>query len=241
MGKIIEVKNLTVKAGDYPILENISFDVQEQEIVALIGPNGSGKTTLIKVLLGLMPATSGSVKVNTKSIGYVPQRLEFDRGFPMSVEELFLIKMQHGRFWFRSKTAKDEIKKYLRYTGAEKLYSKLLGQLSGGEMQRVLIAHSLIDQPKILFLDEPLAGVDVGGEETIQDMIERLHEQFKLTILLVSHDLEVVYKHAVKVICINRQLVCFGVPGEVLTTENLEKLYGKVKAFYHHHGEHSAG
>ena len=229
-----------VTLNDHKILDHISFDVKEQEIVAVIGPNGSGKTTLIKVLLGLIQQTSGSVKINAERIGYVPQQLEFDRTFPITVAELFLLKLERSAFWFRSEKTNKEILKYLQYTGGEKLIDKKLGTLSGGEMQRVLIALALIDAPQVLILDEPLAGVDISGEETIQDMLERLHEKFKLTIVLVSHDLEIVFKHASQVICINQKMVCAGRPTDVLTEENLSRLYGQHKAIYHHHGEHSA-
>lgn len=241
MEKIIEVQNLSVSFNGHSILQNISFDVAKQEIVAIIGPNGSGKTTIIRALLGLLPISGGHFKVNSPSLGYVPQRLDFDRSFPLTVKELFLTRLEESNFWLSAGVAGEKIVEYLKQAGAQNLIDKNLGALSGGEWQRVLIAFALIDKPEILFLDEPLAGVDVAGEETIQDMLERLHEKFKLTILLVSHDLEVVFKHASKVICVNKNLVCVGRPGEVLTTENLIKLYGPVRAFYHHHGEHSAG
>lgn len=238
MNKIITVKNLGVNLNGHKLLEDISFDLEEQEIAALIGPNGSGKSTLIKAILGLIPISSGSYQIKSARIGYVPQHLDFDQKFPLTVEELFLSKLSGGGMWGRGKL--EQIEKYLELTGARHLAQRQLGKLSGGELQRVLIAMTLTDNPDLLILDEPLAGVDVSGEESIQDLLEKLHEKYRLTILMVSHDLEVVFKRATKVICINKKLICVGHPGEVLTTENLEKLYGKVKAFYHHHGEHSA-
>ncbi|MBI3627061.1 metal ABC transporter ATP-binding protein [Candidatus Uhrbacteria bacterium] len=231
---IIEVKDLSVKLGGHPILRGISFTVREQEILAIIGPNGSGKSTLVKALLGLLPH-SGQIKMPSLRIGYVPQYLDFDRSFPVTVEEFFLMNLPRAGFWLRSAETAEEIKKYLRYTGAGKLYGKPLGTLSGGELQRVMIACALTGNPEVLILDEPLAGVDVGGEESIQDLIEKLHKEFKLTIIMVSHDLDIVSRHASSVVCLNGEMVCFGSPADVLTNENLNKLYGQVKGFYHKH------
>ncbi len=233
---LLSVKNLTVHFGEILVVDKVSFDIEKGDILAIIGPNGSGKTTLIKAILGLVLFEGGVTWGNKVRIGYVPQRFDFDRTFPLTVRELFMLRVPHG-FWVGRKQAQQEIVRALRFVGAEKVLDKRIGELSGGELQRVLIAYSLIGEPDILFFDEPSTGIDIGGEETVYNLIHRLVHERALTVVLISHDLDVVYQHATQVLCINRKMVCHGVPREVLTGDLLEKLYGTFAGTYEHkHG-----
>lgn len=231
---LVSVHGLTVRFGGHLIVDKVSFELARRDVLAVIGPNGSGKTTLLKAILGLVPY-EGEVHWHGKPrIGYVPQRINFDRTLPITVEELFMLRTSRG-FWSRTSAAREETASALRTVGAERSLSKRVGDLSGGELQRVLIAYSLIGKPDVLFFDEPSAGIDIGGEETVYNLIHRLAHETGLTVFLISHDLDVVYRHATQVLCLNKKMVCHGVPHEVLTGDVLEKLYGKLAGAYEHH------
>lgn len=233
--KILVVESLTVIKNSHKILDNISFEVEKGETVAIIGPNGAGKTTLFKALLNLIPYEG---KVEWKSdvkIGYVPQKLYVDKDVPLTTYEFFALKEKN----------KSKIKEALENVGLtssknhegsieKHILENRLGILSGGELQRVLIAWALLGNPDILLFDEPTAGVDIGAEENIYMMLDRLKKSKNMTILLISHELEIVYKHANKVVCVNKEKVCYGPPHIALTEESLEKLFGEEIGFYHH-------
>lgn len=228
---IISVHDLTVTIQEHTILDHLTFDIAAGEITAIIGPNGAGKTTLLKTLLGLLPY-QGTIRILDTSpqtqravgIAYVPQFLEFDRTVPLTVTELLSIYAVEP----------STIAPSLEAVGAEKLLKKRIGSLSGGEFQRVLIALSLLNDPKILFLDEPVSGVDSEGAIEVYDLITQLNRERQMTIVLVSHDLDVVFRHANQVICINKHLLCHGIPRETLTPEQLAALYGSKQTFYFH-------
>lgn len=238
MKTALEIKNLTVKYPGYthPAIENVSFSVSENSITALVGPNGSGKSTLLKALLGLVPH-SGEVKVFGQpvedvyhDIGYIPQRFSFDPTFPITVKEFIkLVLYNHSE-----KIAQKQLNKVLDYVEADNLAKRKLSTLSGGQLQRVLLARALAHNPKLLLLDEPEAGVDVGGEQTFYDLLEKLVKDKKATALVASHELDVVYAYAQNVICLNRKMFCKGKPKEVLTQEIFTKLYGRGLKFYGH-------
>lgn len=231
---IISVKNLNVALGSHHILQDISFEITKGEIVAIVGPNGSGKTTLLKTLLGFIPY-QGEISVLgqpprslsrvASQIGYVPQHLEFDRTIPITVSELLAVHATKNGV-----SAKDT----LAGVGAENLLHRPLGVLSGGEFQRVLLALALLNQPEIIFLDEPAASVDVEGAGEIYELIEDLQKKKGLTIVIVSHDIDVVFHYANNVLCLNHRLVCQGAPKKALTKEALEELYGPHGAVYTH-------
>ncbi|MDI6602969.1 MAG: metal ABC transporter ATP-binding protein [Patescibacteria group bacterium] len=223
---ILKVKNLNVKLEEEEIIKELSFEVKEGDVLTILGPNGAGKTVLLKTLLGLFPY-QGEIKWTKEvKIGYVPQRLPFIRDIPMNVEELFKLK----------KISRKEIKETLNSVGfGEEILDKKIGNLSSGQFQRILVVWALIGNPDILLFDEPTTGIDIGGEETIYSLLAKLKEERNLTILLVTHDLSVVYKFSNYVICLNKCPICQGVPREVLTPENLQKLYGEEVKFYEHH------
>lgn len=194
--------------------------------MAIIGPNGAGKTTLVKAVLGLVPY-DGEINLQSRKISYVPQRLKFDRTTPVTVMELLGI--------YQKKANKEQAERALADVGAEHVANKQLGVLSGGEFQRVLVALALLNDPEVIFLDEPTAGVDVDGVSDLYELIQDLKKKRELTVFLVSHDVDVVYKHATSVICLNQKLVCMGAPSEALTPETMNALYSKDHASYHHH------
>ena len=229
--KILEIKNLTVKYDGHVILNELNFWVNSGEIVAIIGPNGSGKTTLLKAILGLIPHQGevkifgGPPKLALSEIGYVPQRLEFDRTFPLTVEEFLNFMKVKNRAW------RDEV---LHEAGVDAFTGKRIGELSGGQLQRLLIAKALLKEPKLLMLDEATSGVDVAAEMTFLELIEHLNKIHKVTIMLISHEVQMVYKFATQILCLNKDLVCDGTPKEAITKEVLERLYGKNIEFQSH-------
>ncbi len=229
----LSIKNLSVSIDGNNILHDISFEVAKGSITAIIGPNGSGKTTLFRSILDLIPYT-GSVKIFNKPVtqtldrvGYVPQKMEFDRTLPITVKEFLALSTKDTR------NLDGKICKEVRI---ESLLDKLVGQLSGGQLQRVLIAAALMKKPDILFLDEASAGIDIEGTRLFHELIDHLKNEHGTTILMISHEIEMVSHIADTVICLNRDLVCNGPPHTALTKEVMEQLYGeKVKHRPHEH------
>lgn len=229
---IISIKNLSVSYGEHVILDKINFDIDSGEIVAIIGPNGSGKSTLVKVILGLV-AYEGDIKIwnqkpqkNLKKIGYVPQRFTFDKNFPLTVKEFLNLSLHH----------KDPslLKKSLEEVEMTKHKNKLIGKLSGGQLQRILIAKAILNQPKLIFFDEPTAGIDLEGEKDFYEIIRHQNEVHNVTIIIISHEVSMVYKQATQVICLNRSLFCMGQPKEAITKDVLQQLYGEEVALKEH-------
>jgi len=232
---IISLRNVSVSYGNEQVLRAITLDIQEGDLVAVIGPNGSGKSTLIKAMMGLVPYAGAITVCGTSparaagNIGYVPQRFTFDKTFPLTVRELLTYSQQ--------KKDAALVRMLLKDVEMEQFQEKLLGELSGGQLQRVLIARSLLDNPRVLFLDEPTTGVDSEGEKDFYEIIKHLHQDHHVTILMVSHEINVVYTYATQIICLNRDLLCFGTPKEAVTRDILKRLYGddfEIKAHTHH-------
>ena len=237
---IVSVRDLNVTLEDHHILQNLSFDIEAGEVVCLIGPNGSGKTTLIKTLLGLIPYM-GSVTVldgppgaPRGRLGYVPQKIDFDRTIPLTVRDLLSF------FTERADSNDKHYKKCLDLVGAGDLLDRRLGDLSQGEFQRVIMGLALHRHPQLLILDEPAAGVDLEGEVVFYEILNKLKTEEKLTVILVSHDLSVVYRYATQVLCVNHALVCRGLPQEVLTADTLGQLYGHGAVYHHPERPHPA-
>jgi zinc transport system ATP-binding protein len=229
--RILEIRNLTVKYDHHVILNELNFYVKAGEIVAIIGPNGSGKTTLLKAILGLIPRSGevkifgGPVKLALNDIGYVPQRLDFDRSFPLTVTEFLSFIKVKNTSW------REEV---LEESGVNTFLEARLGELSGGQLQRLLIAKAMLKEPRLLMLDEPTSGVDMAAEMTFFELIEHVNEEHKVTVMLISHEVQMVYKFATQILCLNKDLVCNGRPKEAITQEVLEKLYGKSIEFKQH-------
>lgn len=229
MSKILEVKDLSINFGEEAVLNKLSFSVKKGEFLTVLGPNGSGKTVLFKALLGIITKISGKIKwAEGVKIGYLPQGLTQLKMFnvPLSVLEFLSLKDKNL----------DKIKKYLKLVGIDNLafLKKKIGDLSGGQFQRILIVWALLGKPNVLLLDELNAGVDVKGEETIYNLLHRLQKEYNITIILITHDINVVYKHSSNVLCVNANNTCHTTFREDLDSKALEKLYGMPIKFYKH-------
>lgn len=243
----VSLRDVVVRAGSYTILSGVSADIPAGELVALIGPNGAGKTTLLRVILRQVPF-NGSLRIadvngRPPRIGYVPQSLDFDRGAPIRVLDLLAGEMKRRPLWLGiGRAARARAAAILERIGAGRLLNRPLGRLSGGELQRVLLALALLDDPDILLLDEPVAGVDLAGLGMFCDILGELHRERPCTLVLVSHDLSVVTQHASYVVCMNRRVFCQGRTVDTLTAENLTAIYGPLAALHHHvHTHEGAG
>ncbi len=244
----VEVRNLRVTLAGRPILQGVNMKVPRGQLVALIGPNGSGKTTLLRALLGLQRPTSGEIRLFEETdlaaalprIGYVPQRLDLERSFVLSVREFLALRLEKARHWFwqTHKTSDQIMESSLAEIGIEAFLDRPLAHLSGGQLQRVLIAFSLLRNPELLLLDEPTAGVDTPGEQTFYDLIANIQQRRKLTVVLVSHDLSMVFRHASWVYALNGVICCEGHPEHVMNAESLKEAYGIHVSPYHHHHPH---
>jgi zinc transport system ATP-binding protein len=244
----VEARNVHVSFDGQPVLRGVTFTVPHGQVVALIGPNGSGKTTLLRCLLGLQKISAGEIKLFGQTdiqkalprIGYVPQRLALDRSFILSVREFLALRLRKTGNWFwQSHKRTDElIRATLAEIGVDSLLDRPLAQLSGGQLQRVLIAFSLLTRPELLLLDEPTAGVDTPGEQTFYELIADIQRRHHLTVILVSHDLGMVYRHASHVYALNGVICCEGTPEQVLNAESLKQAYGIHVSPYDHHHHH---
>jgi zinc transport system ATP-binding protein len=245
----VDIHDLHVSFGGTPVLRGVNMRVPQGQLVALIGPNGSGKTTLLRCLLGLEKPSRGQIKLFGETqlkrvlprVGYVPQKLSLDRSFILSVREFLALRLRETRNWFWQSHPKTDalIKGSLEEIGAAQLLDRPIAQLSGGQLQRVLIAFALLSKPDLLLLDEPTAGVDSPGEETFYDLIATVQRQHKISVILVSHDLSMVYSHASRVYALNGVICCEGPPEQVMNADSLKQAYGLHAAPYaHHHHVH---
>lgn len=229
---IVKVEHLSAAYESKSILNDLSFSIQNGEIIAIIGPNGSGKTTLIKAILGLVPyqgeisINQGPVLKSLNRIGYVPQRFDWDRTIPMTVEEFLKIPFE--------RMPRERILHALKEVDMTSSGNAQVGSLSGGQFRRILIARALVNDPFLLILDEATSGIDVAGAKSFYEILSHLNQVHKTTVILVSHEINMVYQFANRVICLNRDLICCGKPREAITREVLEKLYGKEFRFQEH-------
>lgn len=228
----VAFEGVTVALGGVPILEQVTAKVPRGGCTAIVGPNGSGKTTLLLALLGQIPY-AGRIQLAPQSggapprIGYVPQRLAFDRGLPMTVLDFMVMGRQRLPLWFGCRASfKAQALELLAMVRADGLIHRQVGALSGGEMQRVLLALALQQKPDLLILDEPAAGVDFQGEQIFCELLDGLRQQHAFTQLIVSHDLATVTHHSTYVICLNHTVMAAGPPCEVLTAETLTATFG---------------
>ena len=228
----LQVHNLSVKIGNDTILKDVDLHMHCGQMVALIGPNGAGKSTLIKAILGQREYT-GTIsfaepghKVHKPRIGYVPQSPSFDSGDPVSVADLFSCCMsKRPAFLGHSKAMRKTILSCLSRVHGEDLIDKRIGTLSGGELQRVLLALALEPIPNILILDEPLSGVDVEGMETLMDMLDEIRKKYDLSILMTTHDFGMLPRYADQVMLIDHKVVCRGTPEEVLASDGFRRVF----------------
>ncbi len=222
-------------SGKKVILEDVSLTLMPGKIMTLIGPNGAGKTTLLKVMLNLIPISQGTLtrKPNLK-IGYMPQKLDLNPTLPMTVERLLSLATPEGNIKIQ-----PLIDKCLKEVGAYALKHSRLTVLSGGEMQRVMLARALLTEPDLLVLDEPMQGVDVLGQEELYQLIAKIRDNRGCAILLVSHDLHLVMAASDEVVCLNTHVCCSGHPNQVTTDPSYQKLF--VASYQHEHDHRHDG
>lgn len=230
----LETHDLTVAYGKKPVLYGIDVEVPEGKLIGIVGPNGAGKSTLIKAIMGVVPMTSGWVKIfgkpfkaNAKRVGYVPQRESVDWDFPVSVIDVVLMG-RYGRLgWFsRPKKRDREIaNESLDKVGMLPFANRQISNLSGGQQQRVFLARALAQQSDLYLMDEPFVGVDAATEAAIIEILQELKSQGK-TILVVHHDLPTAKKYFDMLLLLNMRVVAFGPTAEVFTNELLQKTYG---------------
>ncbi len=229
---ILEVERLEVRFDEQVVMSDLTFAVPERSAFAIIGPNGSGKTVLFKALIGSVPYRGTIRWAPGVRLGYVPQKLDIERDLP--VTGLDFLRAKVGIM--RAEAA--EVERAVGLVGlAGAVAAQPIGTLSGGQFQRLLLAFALIAHPTVLLFDEPTAGVDEPGEEQLYETIHRLQEERGLTVLLISHELNVVYRYAESVLCLGRGRPCFGPPKEILTPERIAEVYG-APVKYHRHDAH---
>jgi zinc transport system ATP-binding protein len=219
LNKILEVKNLNVDLGGERVIEDLTFNVSEKEILVILGPNGAGKSVLLRTLLGLHPFKGEISWKKNIHIGYVPDDFGVPPDLPLNVREFFGFK----------KAASFKIHQSFEWVGmniSPKFLEKKLGTLSSGQLRRTLIAWSLVDEPDSVLLDEPMVGIDIQGREVICDSLVNLWKGQGQTIILVSHEIGEVCKRADKILALNKRKLFYGLPKEVITPENLTKIYG---------------
>ncbi|MDX1588405.1 MAG: zinc ABC transporter ATP-binding protein ZnuC [Oleiphilaceae bacterium] len=230
---VIALEDIHVDFGGPPVLQNVSLALYPNDIITVIGPNGAGKTTLVKVLLGIQRPDSGRVRRKTGlRIGYVPQRIVLQPTLPLTVERFLRLGSRHHQ----------AIPETLERTGVAHLRKASIHHLSGGEMQRVLLARALLRRPHLLVLDEPAQGVDINGQAALYELIRDLRVDLGCAILMVSHDLHLVMASTDQVICLNRHICCQGQPESIAADPAFNDMFGdrlaRSVAVYHHHHNH---
>jgi zinc transport system ATP-binding protein len=230
---ILSVKNLRIAFGNRTVIRDLSFDLQAGASLAVIGPNGAGKTVLLKALLHLIPY-EGEIRWEDRArLGYVPQKIAADRQLPLRLKEFLAAKAA-----FLTLTNADVAAAASEVGLSPEVLNTTIGNLSGGQFQRALIAFALLGRPNVLLFDEPTASLDELSEERVYEMLHSLQEQKGMTVILVSHDLSVVYRYASMVLCLSANRPCMGPPKEVLTPQMLEDVYAAPSKYYRHVEDH---
>lgn len=223
---LLDIDDLSVKRGNFLAIKDVSFCIHSGDFVGLIGQNGAGKTTLLKAILGLIKAESGTVKINTRPVSYIPQQLSQDRQIPISVDEVVGL----------ASTSKRAAHEALAEVDMTRFSKSQFNELSGGQQQRVLIAKALASAPRLLILDEPTTGVDEASQANFYKLLQGLNKK-GIAILMVSHDIDVVLSQVNRVICLNRSVVYDGAPDKLNIGEILPKLYSNQHKMLHHKHE----
>ena len=230
---LVKLKNAGYQLNNRFLVEGVSLEVQKGRIVTLIGPNGSGKSTTAKIALGIYKKIEGEVEKYTDKVGYVPQKISIDWTLPIRVNDFMLLT---------DNISEDQINEALSLTGVIHLKNKSLGNLSGGEFQRVLLARAISKKPELLVLDEPVQGVDFTGEIALYQLIKKIAEELNCGILLISHDLHTVMSATDYVVCLNGHVCCSGSPSDVAHNQEYKTLFGeqasKTLTIYEHKHDH---
>ena len=232
---LVEAAGVEVRFGGRVVLAGVDLAVHAGDIVTLVGPNGAGKSTLVRVLLGLIAPDRGTVRRQDVRIGYLPQRLAIDSTLPLTVRRFLALAGGRG----------GDVDRASRETGAAHLLDSPVHDISGGEMRRVLLARTLLRDPRLLILDEPGQGIDVGGQAELYGLIRRIRDHRGCGVLMVSHDLHLVMAATDYVVCLNRHVCCAGRPEAVSRDPDYVALFGTrtadALAVYHHDHDHDHG
>ena len=234
MAALIEAKGITVIRQKKHILKDVSLNISKRDFITVIGPNGAGKSMLLKCLLGFYQADAGTIKRSKElRIGYIPQHLSFDSSMPITTRRFLGLRKHSDAL---------ELKKILHETGITQLAEKSLSVLSGGELQRVLLARSLLNNPELLVLDEPAQNLDISGQLAFYKLLEKIYSDRPLSILMVSHDLHLVMASTKRVVCLFHHICCSGEPQAVTKDPEFISLFGddmaNMVAVYQHSHNH---
>ena len=224
----IEIRNLTVAYGENIALENLNLDVETGSLMALVGPNGAGKSTLIKTILKFLKQITGEIKINGKTLAYVPQRNSVDWDFPTTLFDVVEMGCygRVGLFKRVNKEEKQKVLKAIEQVGMLDFKDRQISELSGGQQQRAFIARALVQEADIYLMDEPFQGVDSTTEKSIVDILKKLKSEGK-TLIVVHHDLQTVPTYFETVTFINKSVIASGKVKEIFTQENIDKTYRK--------------
>jgi len=228
----VKIENLNVVIDGNPILKDLHLHTNCKEILSIIGPNGAGKTTLFKVILGEIPY-SGSIQFQVRGsknknpkIGYVPQKLNFDYSVPVSVQDLIAASLTHAPVWCGVGVGiRKRIKTVLESFSAAYLLDRPIGSLSGGELQRILLAMAMIPTPDLLLLDEPVSAIDVKGLSLFYEILTQLKKEYDISIIMVTHDLAGIAPYADRMILLNRSVLAEGTPRQILSDRKLVETF----------------
>ncbi|WP_311195319.1 metal ABC transporter ATP-binding protein [Moraxella nasovis] len=210
------------------LINNVSFSLHRNEMVSIIGPNGAGKSTLVKLILGLLKPTSGKINSYAQVLSYVPQRFSVPEILPLRTSDL----LSHAH---QKRLTQDQRQFIFDNLSITKLLQKQISHLSGGELQRVLLARALLDKPDLLILDEPMQGLDPETESWLYHFIDELPDFLRCTMLVVSHDLHWVMRGSKRVICLNKHICCQGEPSQIALSDEFSQLFGHHQPYIHHH------
>jgi len=235
----VDIQDLYFSYDQLPVLEHISLQIPDGEFVGVVGPNGGGKSTLIRIILGLLHASSGSLRVlgahprkARRKIGYVPQYPAFDRDFPITVGQLVLMGRLNGAWGGYNAHDREMAMQAMRETEVAGLKRRTIGSLSGGQLQRVLVARALACEPRMLLLDEPTSNIDQRVESEIFDLLKQLNE--RMTVIVVSHDIAFISAYVKRVACLSGTLVCHET--DAISGDDIRDLYGEdVRQVHHRH------
>tara|TARA_Y100000996_G_C22522715_1_gene643160 strand:+ start:265 stop:1011 length:747 start_codon:yes stop_codon:yes gene_type:complete len=230
MNALISAKNINVIKTGKNILKDVSIDIKKNDFITIIGPNGAGKSMLLKCLMGFYKPNSGIIKTKPNlKFGYMPQNLDIIKTIPMKAKSFITVKKKYDKI---------SLKKVISETQIENILDKQLSVLSGGEMQRVLLARSLLNNPEVLILDEPAQNLDVSGQMHFYKLLQIIYSKRGLSILMVSHDLHLVMVSTKQVICLSNHICCYGKPQQITKDPEFLSMFGKdmaeVMAVYQH-------